>query len=283
MSAGPVLNGMLMTRTPPGLLAIAVLCCCTANGRADDWMTSKLTRFGVELSHPASFRRAEAAWEKPGFEGSISAGNADTISDGTMSVTLRGEPGRDRGAFESGWKGELGTRGSAITYKVKRNNWYVVSGVQPDGTEFYTKSWLLPHGGFQFEATYPHARNATYDRILERMLEGFTPTISGSDDTFEREPVPQRSIGEEEAVRIVADKLGFEPAKNRHLVFDHMQKRDGRDYFVVHGYDRVITSPDGTGHTATWGWYYVDARTGAARQWDLVDDKLLPIRPLKFR
>lgn len=266
-----------------GFLAIAAFCSCVASAHCEDWVTSKLTRFGAELSHPASFRRLEAAWEKPGFEGSISAGNTDTISDGTMSVILRGEPAWDRGLFESRWKDELRTRGSAITYKVKKDNWYVVSGVEPDGTEFYTKSWLLPDGGFQLEATYPHARNATYDRILERMLKGFRPTVTESDDTFSREPVPRQRITEDEAVRMVAKKLGFEPAKNRHLLFDHVEKRDGREYLVVHGYDLVIDSPDGTGHTATWGWYYVDAQTGAPYEWDLADDKLLPIKLLKFR
>lgn len=272
-----------MKRMRTRSLAIAVLCCCATYARAEGWTTSKLTRFGVELSHPVSFWRVEAAWEKPGFEGSISAGNTDTITDGTMSVRLQGEPGEDRGVFESRWKNDLRTRGASVSYKVKRDNWYVVSGVGPDGTEFYTKAWLLPNGGFQFEATYPHARNSTYDRVLERMLKGFRPSVTESDGDFSRDPVPQQGIGEDEAVRIVAEKLSFKPAKNRHLLFDHVQKRDGREYLVVHGYDLVIDSPDGTGHTATWGWYYVDGQTGAPYEWDLADDKLLPIKPLKFR
>lgn len=272
-----------MKRIGTRTLSIALCCFSFTSANAGEWMTSKLTRFGADFSHPASFQRLEASWEKPGFEGSISAGNKDTMTDGAMTVVLQGEPGWDRNIFESRWKEELRARGPVITYKVKKDSWYVVSGVESDGTEFYTKSWLLPNGGFQFEATYPHARNATYDRILERMLKGFRPTVTESDDTFSREPVPQQSISEDEAVRMVAKKLGFEPVKNRHLLFDHVEKREGREYLVVHGYDLVVDSPDGTGHTATWGWYYVDAQTGAPYEWGLADDKLLPIKPLKFR
>lgn len=265
------------------LLALAMAHPLATHAGAGSWTTSKLTRFGVDLEHPASFQRVEADWQKPGFGGSISAGNADTITDGTMSVTLRGEPGWDRGSFGSLWKSELARRGSSVSYKVKRDSWYVVSGVDPDGSEFYTKCWLLPNGGFQFEASYPHAANTTCDPILERMLKGFRPTLGESGSSLTGEPAEQRSIGQNDAERIVAEKLDFKPAKNRHLIFDHMQKREGRDFLVVHGYDLVIDSPDGSGHTATWGWYYVDARSGAAYEWDLGNDKLLPIKPLRFR
>lgn len=246
-------------------------------------MKSKLTRFGVEFNHPASFRREQASWEKPGFEGSISAGNTDTMTDGTMSVILRGEPGCDRQSFESQWNHELRERGDCITYKVKRDNWYVVSGVESDGTEFYTKSWLLTNGGFRFEAVYPHSRSTTCSRVLERMLEGFSPSVTEGEDTFSREPVPSGGIGQDEAVRIVAGKLDFKPAKHRYLLFDHTEKLAGRYYLVVHGYDLVIDSPAGDGHTATFGWYYVDALTGAAFNATLGDDNLLPIKPLTFR
>ena len=279
----PILGGKRVKLARAGLLTLAMACSPVAHAGTDSWTTSKLTRFGVDFDHPASFRRVEAAREKAGFEGSISAGNTDTVTDGTMSVTLRGEPGWDRGRFESLWKGELARRGSSISYKVKRDNWYVVSGVEPDGTEFYTKCWLLPNGGFQFEASYPHTANTTCDPILERMLKGFRPTLGEGGGNLAPGPAALSGIGQHDAERIVAEKLNFKPAKNRHLLFDHVQKRDGRDFLVVHGYDLVIDGPDGSGHTATWGWYYVDARSGAAYEWDLANDKLLPVKPLRFR
>jgi hypothetical protein len=264
-------------------VGLLVLCCSAASGHAESWTTSQVTRFDVKTSHPASFQRLEAAWEKPGFQGSISAGNTGTISDGTMFVTLSGEPGMDRSLFEARWKEDLRAHGSSTTYKVKREGWYVISGVRPDGTEFYDKVWLLPDGGFSLQATYPHARNATYDRVLERMLKRFRPSLSENIESVPEPPAPT-PLGEEDAERLVAEKLRFVPAKGRHLVFDHVKERGGRSYLVVHGYDLVIDDPvNGTGHTATWGWYYVDAQTGVDYEWDLASDALRPIKPLRLR
>lgn len=88
-------------------------------------------------------------------------------------------------------------------------------------------------------------------------------------------------ISTKEAERIVASKLGFTPRRGSTLVYESDEVREGRKYLVIHGYNMVIDSPNGTGHTATWGWYMVDSASGAAFEWDLADDKLVPIRPLK--
>jgi hypothetical protein len=252
--------------------------------QADTWTSSELTRFTARLSHPISFRRLTAAWEEPGFQGSVSAANMDTITDGTMSVALRGEPGWTREGFDGQWKKELRARGQDISYKVKRDSWYVVSGVEPDGSEFYTKAWLLPSGGFVFHAVYPHSANAKYDPILERMLKGFKPAMDERGSGVGNGPVGSGRIDEKRAERIVAEKLGFKPAKRRFLLFDHVEERGGREYLVLHGYDLVIDDPtEGTGHTATWGWYYVDAQSGEAFEWDLAADQLRPIKPLRLQ
>jgi hypothetical protein len=101
-------------------------------------------------------------------------------------------------------------------------------------------------------------------------------------------PVPAPSaeaegkITPEEAVRIVAEKLRYKPAKNSHLVADRTERREGREYHVVQGYNLIITNPaNQTGHSATWGWFFVDMKTGAAFRWDLVEDKLVAIKPLR--
>lgn len=88
-------------------------------------------------------------------------------------------------------------------------------------------------------------------------------------------------ITPEEAVRIVGEKLRYKPAKNSHLVADRTERREGREYHVVQGYNLIITDPaNQTGHSATWGWFFVDMKTGAAFRWDLVEDKLVAIKPL---
>ncbi len=164
--------------TTAAILASTVVALGNDKG-SESWETSTLTRFGVSISHPASLRRLKAAWEEPGFQGSISALNVDTLSDGKMTVTLEGFVAFQRGVFNNRWADELSRYGSQIHYKVKRNSWFVVSGVKPNGMEFYTKVWLLKGDqGFSFTATYPHALNSTYDMVLERMLGNFMPVFT---------------------------------------------------------------------------------------------------------
>jgi hypothetical protein len=141
---------------------------------AAPWVRSKLTRFGVELIHPSSFKRLKGAWEEPNFEGSLAAHNTDTISDGVMSVRVEYEADD----FENSWARELRKNGSNITYKTKKSDWYVVSGVRADGIEFYRKVWLIDSWCFSFDAQYPHKLNYKYDLVLERMLKGFKPKIT---------------------------------------------------------------------------------------------------------
>jgi hypothetical protein len=39
----------------------------------------------------------------------------------------------------SAWQQELSTRGETVTYKFKKDNYYVISGINPNGYEFYHK------------------------------------------------------------------------------------------------------------------------------------------------
>ena len=91
----------------------------------------------------------------------------------------------------------------------------------------------------------------------------------------------QGPISSQEAEGIVAGKLNYTPRRGSNLVYESNEVRGGRTYLVIHGYDLVIDSPNGEGHTATWGWYMVDEASGTAFKWDLADDKLVPIRPLR--
>ena len=65
-------------------------------------------------------------------------------------------------------------------------------------------------------------------------------------------------------------KASYPEAK---CVYDHNQKRDGKEYYVIHAFGMM---PDNSS-TATIGWYYVEIETGKAFEWDLANDKLNPI------
>ena len=108
-----------------------------------------------------------------------------------------------------------------------------------------------------------HARQSSAPSELRSLLAGLLDS--------------KGKITPEEAVQIIARKLGRLKVKKSHLDFDRTEDRDGRSYHVVHGYEVVVDDPvTGDGHTATWGWFFVDRKSGAAYKWDLAEDKLTP-------
>ena len=85
-----------------------------------------------------------------------------------------------------------------------------------------------------------------------------------------------RGLSERDAVQCVTAKVTLpKPEKNRVVEVDRVEKRKGRNYYVVHGYHIVIDDPKTQeGHTATFGWYFVDCSTGSVFLWDMISDTL---------
>jgi hypothetical protein len=88
------------------------------------------------------------------------------------------------------------------------------------------------------------------------------------------------AITTDDAVEIVWKTLGQSPGNNSFLFFDREDQRNGKNYFVLQGYNRVYDPIDGTSHTSTWGWFYVDSKTGEPFLLDFAEDTLekLPTR-----
>lgn len=77
-------------------------------------------------------------------------------------------------------------------------------------------------------------------------------------------------ITKDEASEIVS-KIIINKIPKVKVEFDHIQKRDGKSYYVVRAYD------DMGDHISTLGWYYVQINTGKAFEWDLIEDTLTSI------
>jgi len=75
------------------------------------------------------------------------------------------------------WQQELSTRGETVTYKFKKDNYYVISGINPNGYEFYHKVFFYPTYWLEFEITYPHAKHVVYDGWVERITHDFVPVL----------------------------------------------------------------------------------------------------------
>jgi hypothetical protein len=75
------------------------------------------------------------------------------------------------------WQKELITRGVTVSYKFKKDNYYVVSGINPNGYEFYHKVFFYPTYWLEFGITYPHAQHAVYAVWVERIAHDFVPVL----------------------------------------------------------------------------------------------------------
>lgn len=93
------------------------------------------------------------------------------------SHTHPGELNESLGNF---WKKELADRGSTVNYKLKKNDWYVISGVNTNGYEFYHQVFFYPTYWVEFEITYPHARHDRYDPWVDRIAQDFVPALPGN-------------------------------------------------------------------------------------------------------
>ncbi len=84
-----------------------------------------------------------------------------------------------------------------------------------------------------------------------------------------------KGITEKEAVTAVTKKIGRPLPDKSYITVERIEEREGRFYYLTHIYENVIDDQKtGTGHTATWGWYFVDQQSGNVFEWDLAEDKL---------
>lgn len=94
-------------------------------------------------------------------------------------------------------------------------------------------------------------------------IEEIGNTSSKKDDT--------QKLTAKQAEKIISKHIGGDSLKIQ-CTYDHNDKKDGIDYYVIHAYENMED------HVATIGWYYVNVNTGESFEWDLINDKLIPLK-----
>jgi hypothetical protein len=139
---------------------------------ASDWKQEVNGRWGFSLTYPGSLipeplptNGAGRRYHSLDREISLAAMGSHTHSD------LLGE------SLDGFWQKELGDRGNTVTYKFKKDDFYVISGVNSNGYEFYHKVFFYPTYWVEFEITYPHSKHQRYDAWVERISHEFIPAL----------------------------------------------------------------------------------------------------------
>jgi hypothetical protein len=113
---------------------ISILLCVVSlhsTALASDWKREVNGRWGFALTYPSSLI-AEPLPEN-------GAGRRYHSADHQVWLFVAGNHTFPEESLDNFWHEELNTRDKTVTYKFKKDNYYVVSGVNPNGYEFYHK------------------------------------------------------------------------------------------------------------------------------------------------
>ena len=147
---------------------------------SDGWMLYENPRFGFALPVP------------PGMKALRPPDNGDGQAFATLDDKVRlagwGSFNVDNlGDVDTRWKEELAEEDRTITYKKKTANWCVVSGVNKDGTGFYTRYTADKNHCAGWTITYPQPDEKKYQAWVERIAKGYEPRLGKGDDTIVEE------------------------------------------------------------------------------------------------
>lgn len=167
------MNRRRFTAASSGLLGFVCTAILPRLGAAADvaWKEYVNGRFGFKIPYPASL--------VPQREPDNGGGRRFVSKDGKVELVAHAHYiGLNEGdSFDDRWNEALKEYGKSVTYKRKTATWFVISGVLPDGTEYYEKLHVQKHNYAAFKLTYPHAATAVYSPWVEKIAKEFVPFL----------------------------------------------------------------------------------------------------------
>jgi hypothetical protein len=111
--------------------------------------------------------------------------------DGDFAMTARGETstGSPAEVLEAHWKHANSQPGRYVEYQKKAGSWFVVSGIDRKGVEFYQKFMVRGNQTATFTLTYPHSRVHEYDAWVATIESHFAIASDPSRKATESTPV----------------------------------------------------------------------------------------------
>jgi hypothetical protein len=99
--------------------------------------------------------------------------------DRTVSLVAFSSQNTSNEGIAQRMSAEQKSRGEAVSYSAHGENWFVLSGVNAKGLEFYHRVSLISSNGeswwIEWELTYPHVEHDRYDRWAEWIAKSFKP------------------------------------------------------------------------------------------------------------
>lgn len=141
----------------------------------DGWMVYENPRFGFSLPVPPAMRSL-----RPPDNGD---GQGFITPDGKVKLSAWGSFNIDHlGDVEKRWQEELAEKGRTITYKRKTAGWFVISGVQENGTGFYFRYTANGRHAAGWMITYPQSDEKKYAPWIERISKSYEARLGKGAD-----------------------------------------------------------------------------------------------------
>jgi hypothetical protein len=139
---------------------------------ASEWKKEVNARWGFSLIYPSSLVPEPMPANGGGRRYHSANQEVSLVTSGSHT-----HPDISDESLNGFWQKELVDRGDTVTYKVKKDDFYVISGVNTNGYEFYHKVFFYPTYWVEFEITYTHSRRQVYDAWVDRISQGFIPAL----------------------------------------------------------------------------------------------------------
>lgn len=166
----------------PRLAALALLLAASitsfAAAQDEGWRIYRNPRFGFVLPVPPGMQD-----ERPPENG---GGQSFVSRDGRVRLVAWGSFNVDGfDDVETRWRQELATEGRTVTYKRKTAGWFVVSGIEADGSHFYLRHEADAKHSAGWLMTYPAADEARASAWIERIAKGYEARLGQGADRIE--------------------------------------------------------------------------------------------------
>jgi hypothetical protein len=165
----------------------------TSTTRAEpDWSSYVNRTVGYSITYPSYLRLQP--WPKDKDPNSSEQWRSKVFEspDKEVSLVIREHPaeeGKTLNEYFTLWMKDR-LEGGTVGYSLTKENWFVISGVNSLGYEFYEKFYLFPptipgevsDWYISFSFAYPHSARKSFDSIVTKMAHSFTPNLPRGQD-----------------------------------------------------------------------------------------------------
>ena len=124
-----------------------------------------IIQYNASIELPSEFKKGLLV-----ASGTLQWFNCDKYPD--IEITIESFGKGDEKELEQTYQDNLKSL-KGIVYKVKKSNWFVISGVNEDGNIYYNKSIIKNGIQFHLRISYPEKNKKFMDAVLSKISSSF--------------------------------------------------------------------------------------------------------------